>query len=195
MIDHVLAASLQPDTNELQLAAVGPDDRINELEFYFPLKPVSAGTLSSIFQEHGRHAISKEFPQQLDTLTFSPLSGFMKGYIDMIFQYENRYFLVDWKSNYLGPRLADYSQLRLMQTMQDNFYVLQYHIYTLALHQYLRRQKGDYCYENDFAGVFYIYIRGVDRKHGMKFGVFADIPDPALIHALGLALIPDYSHE
>ena len=51
----------------------------------------------------------------------------------------------------------------------------------------------DYDYENDFGGIFYIFIRGVDRRHGLEFGVFTDKPDPALIHALGQALIPGYS--
>ena len=195
MIDHVLTTPLGRDPNVLQLATIGNDARINELEFYFPLKTVSAATISKIFLEHGLQEMSDGFPQQLDSLSFSTLSGFMKGYIDMLFQHEGRYYLVDWKSNYLGSNLAEYSQPRLVQTMQDNFYVLQYHIYALALHLYLRHQKSDYRYENYFGGVFYIYIRGVNRKHGMKYGIFADMPDPALIHALGHALIPDYSYD
>ena len=76
--------------------------------------------------------------------------------------------------------------------MRDELYTLQYHIYTLALHQYLRRRLPGYRYERHFGGVAYVFLRGVDRRRGPEFGVFVDTPHPELVHALGRALIPDY---
>jgi exodeoxyribonuclease V beta subunit len=76
--------------------------------------------------------------------------------------------------------------------MVANYYILQYHIYTLGLHQYLRYQQPDYRYEKDFGGVFYIFIRGVNESMGPGHGVFYDLPAPELIDSLGQALIPGY---
>jgi exodeoxyribonuclease V beta subunit len=76
--------------------------------------------------------------------------------------------------------------------MQADYYTLQYSIYALALHQHLRLRKPDYCYRDDFGGVFYIFIRGVDPKLGPDYGIFFDLPDADFIQALGRALIPGY---
>ena len=116
----------------------------------------------------------------------------MKGYIDMVFRHQGRFYLLDWKSNYLGPTLDHYNQSSMQETMAANYYILQYHIYTVALHQYLRYQQPDYRYENDFGGVFYVFIRGVNEFKSPEHGVFYDRPDPDLIHSLGQSLIPGY---
>ena len=167
-------------------------DRNNEMEFYFPLNPIAPGNLSRIFKDHGRLEMAAEFPAQLEKLTFAPLTGFMKGYIDMIFEHQGRFYLVDWKSNHLGSAHEHYDQTALHTTMQADYYILQYHIYTLALHQHLRLRKPDYSYGDDFGGVFYIFIRGVDDNRGPDYGIFFDLPDADLIEALGEALIPGY---
>jgi exodeoxyribonuclease V beta subunit len=114
----------------------------------------------------------------------------MKGYIDMVFHEKGRYYLVDWKSNLLGTRVEDYSKDTLNTVMSNDFYILQYHLYTLALYQYLWVQLPGFDYEKDFGGVFYIFIRGVDPDHGPEFGIYKDYPSPDLIRALARALIP-----
>ena len=76
--------------------------------------------------------------------------------------------------------------------MKNDYYILQYHLYTLALHQYLRQQLPDYRYEKDFGGVFYIFIRGVDPDLGPEFGIYKDLPNPKLIDALAQALFPGH---
>ena len=95
-----------------------------------------------------------EFPERIERLDFSPIKGFMKGFIDMVFQYQGRFYLVDWKSNYLGNRVEDYGQEKLKEVMENEFYVLQYHIYSLALHQYLKTRILDYDYERHFGKVY-----------------------------------------
>lgn len=76
--------------------------------------------------------------------------------------------------------------------MQSEYYILQYHLYTLALHQYLRLGKPDYRYEKDLGGIFYLFIRGVDPDRGPEYGIYYDLPEPGLIHSLGKTLIPGY---
>ena len=189
MIGKVLAVPLQPGKNGLTLSSIGMKDRLSELEFYFPLKPITPKKLKTVFAEHGRPEITGDFPDQIEKLNFLPAQGFMKGFIDLIFQFQGRYYLVDWKSNFLGSRVEDYGKKALLREMKENFYILQYHIYTLALHQYLKNRVRDYDYEKHFGGVFYVFLRGVDPERGAEFGIYRDQPGKELISALGRELI------
>jgi exodeoxyribonuclease V beta subunit len=193
MIANVMSIPLQPHPDGFTLSAVSNQNRINEMEFYFPVNSIRPSMLSQIFKEHGNMELRPGFSDRLEKLTFAPSAGFMKGYIDMIFQHRGRFYLLDWKSNYLGPTIDSYDQTAIHKTMQEDYYILQSHIYTLALHLYLRLRKPDYRYEIDFGGVFYIFLRGVAATHGPQYGIFSDRPIPQLIDALGNALIPAYS--
>jgi exodeoxyribonuclease V beta subunit len=192
-ISTVLAVPLLPDLSAFRLSSLKAGDRLNEMEFYFPLNPVTPGTLTKAFSAIASPYIFQQFPARLKNLSFTPSVGFMKGYIDMVFRHQGRFYLLDWKSNYLGPTPEHYDQSSLQKAMDTHYYILQYHIYTLALHQYLRYQQPGYSYESDFGGVFYIFLRGLNELKGSKQGVFYDRPDPALIDALGNSLIPGYS--
>ena len=114
----------------------------------------------------------------------------MKGFMDLVFQWHDRFYLVDWKSNFLGDRIEDYGQESLELAMKKEFYVLQYHIYTLALDQYLNLRLPNYSYEKHFGGVFYIFLRGVDPKSGPDYGIYRGLPSPELIEVLRKELIP-----
>jgi len=189
MIGKVLAAPLQSGENGLTLSRIGKIDRLSELEFYFPLEPITPKKLKKVFAEHGGPEIAADFPDQIENLNFAPAQGFMKGFIDLLFQFQGKFYLVDWKSNFLGNRVEDYGKKTLLREMNENFYILQYHIYTLALHQYLRNRLGDYDYEKHFGGVFYIFLRGVDPERGQEFGIYRDLPGKELIEALSRELI------
>jgi exodeoxyribonuclease V beta subunit len=128
----------------------------------------------------------------MERLTFSPVKGLMKGYLDVLFQHEGRYFIVDWKSNFLGTALENYQREFLNAEMQKAFYVLQYHLYVLATHLHLKMKLPGYVYEKDFGGAFYIFLRGIDAARGPDVGIFEDRPDIHLVDALGKALIPNY---
>jgi exodeoxyribonuclease V beta subunit len=80
----------------------------------------------------------------------------------------------------------------LNTVMSNDFYILQYHLYTLALYQYLGIRLPGFDYEKDFGGVFYLFIRGIDPDRGPEFGIYRDFPRPELIKALARALIPEY---
>ncbi len=113
----------------------------------------------------------------------------MKGFMDMVFQFEERFYLVDWKSNFLGSRVEDYGQDCLARAMREELYTLQYHIYTVALNQYLSLRLPSYDYETHFGGVYYIFLRGVDPDQGPDYGIYRDRPSGELINALCESLI------
>lgn len=106
----------------------------------------------------------------------------LKGFIDLVFEHQGRYYIVDWKSNHLGNHPDDYSQSRIEQAMIDHRYDLQYHIYALALHRFLTLRLADYNYAQHFGGVYYLFLRGV--VPGSDNGIFHTRPDQQLIEQL-----------
>jgi exodeoxyribonuclease V beta subunit len=189
MIRNVLSIPLDAGQGDFTLSRVRNEDRLNELEFYFPLREISPKKLGRIFERYAGSELPADFPSLIGELDFAAVQGFMKGFIDMVFQFRDKFYLVDWKSNFLGNRVEDYHQDALAEAMKTNFYILQYHIYTLALHQYLSVRKEDYSYQKDFGGVYYIFLRGIDPEKGAAFGVYQAKPPELLISELGRELI------
>jgi exodeoxyribonuclease V beta subunit len=191
MVQNVLTVELPGNSQDMVLASIHPSQRMNEMEFYFPVRSLSLQTIRDIFIDSGGGDFPVTFPEQMEKLTFSPAKGFMKGFIDLVFQHQGQFYIVDWKSNYLGPNIDAYQRKKLTRVMRDSFYPLQYQIYILALQQYLRLRIPGYRYETDFGGVFYLFCRGIDPQMGAKFGIFHDRPSPGFIHELEKALIPN----
>jgi exodeoxyribonuclease V beta subunit len=108
----------------------------------------------------------------------------MRGFIDLIFEADGRYWLVDYKSNWLGPTLDDYRADRLPPAMARDAYWLQYLIYTVVLHRLLRLRLPGYDYDTHVGGVFYLFLRGIHPERGAASGVFHDRPSRALVEAL-----------
>ena len=189
MIGKVLAVPLLTGTNSLTLSSVTMKDRLSELQFYFPLEPITPKKLKEIFARHGDTGIPAEFPDRIEELNFQPARGFMKGFMDLVFQYQGRFYLVDWKSNLLGHRVPDYGPEAMAAEMGEQFYILQYHLYVIALSQYLKMRIPNYDYDRHFGGVFYIFLRGVDPESGPEYGVYRDRPKRELIDTLCETLI------
>ncbi|MCD6153155.1 MAG: exodeoxyribonuclease V subunit beta [Syntrophobacterales bacterium] len=189
MINRVLTVPLKPDASDFTLSRIGNQDRLSELEFYFPLKSITPKTLKGVFAAYKEPVSLENFPERIGQLHFMPVRGFMKGFIDMVFHFEGRYYLVDWKSNYLGGSVEDYGQDALVTAMDEHYYVFQYYIYTVALNQYLKLRLPGYDYEKHFGGVFYIFLRGVDPAKGLQYGIYSDRPSAKLINELGTAFI------
>ncbi|MBN1547878.1 MAG: exodeoxyribonuclease V subunit beta [Syntrophaceae bacterium] len=196
MVTKVTTLSLPVPTanaSDLTLSNLAPGDRRNEVEFYFPLKKISRDDLARLFRKGANMADSglSQAPKLhcLERLHFRPLEGYLKGFIDLIFSFEGRFYLADWKSNYLGNRLEDYGQKELIRIMDEGFYYIQYHLYALALHQYLALRVPGYRYEDHFGGVYYLFLRGMDPASGSTSGVFHDRPPLALLEMMREALI------
>ena len=117
-------------------------------------------------------------------MAFERVNGYMKGFIDLTFKAQGRYYILDYKSNWLGPSPQDYASPRLLQAMAREQYYLQYLIYCLALHRYLGLRLPDYDYEVHFGGVFYLFLRGMGHEDAPGCGIFWDRPGSGLIAAL-----------
>jgi len=189
VIKDLINVPLDPELKGLSLCKVSLQARINEMEFYFPLKRIDAELLEGVMKEWDLIESASRLPGEVDRLRFDPVQGFMRGFIDMIFSWKGRFFIVDWKSNHLGNRKEDYSFEQLHREMKRRFYFLQLAIYTVALDQYLRVNLPDYSYENDFGKVYYIFLRGISAEKGPKFGIYGYRPSPKLLQRLREVLI------
>jgi exodeoxyribonuclease V beta subunit len=183
MLRNIVTVPLEVEKNYLTLSSIRNEDRLNELEFYFPMKSVSTRGLNRLFEKYTELLPVREFPERIGRLNFAPAKGFMRGFIDMVFCFEGRYYLVDWKSNHLGDRVSDYGQDAMAIAMGQELYNLQYYIYTMALHQYLRLRVPGYDYERHFGGVFYVFLRGID-PFNPHVGIYRDRPSVELIGEL-----------
>ncbi|MDX1656312.1 MAG: 3'-5' exonuclease, partial [Candidatus Competibacteraceae bacterium] len=179
-IEGILAAPLDRLGN-LRLEDIPFGRRLNELEFYYPLPYFSDRQLRTLLLKHG---LAGPIRERIGSLVFSPVQGFMKGYIDLIFEAGGAYYLADYKSNWLGGSLEAYREEQLPAVMAREGYYLQYLIYTVALHRYLALRLPDYDYDRHFGGVFYLFLRGMDPEKGPDYGVFRDRPQRALVEAL-----------
>jgi len=191
MVTKALSAPLLPECEGFALSRLERRDRLNELEFYFPLKEISPQVLAGILAGRSGSKVPAVFPEALGRLQFAPVRGYLMGFMDMVFRVDGRFYLVDWKSNHLGDRLEDYHVEALAKVMEERYYVLQYHLYTVALDQYLRLRLPGYDYERHFGGVFYLFLRGVEPELGTDYGIFRDRPTGELVEALRESLIDD----
>ncbi len=192
MIDPVVkilsrAVNLPLNDRGLKLKTIGPPERLDEMSFYFPLKKITRDYLSGLFRPYLYDMPS--LSSLANRLEISPVEGFMRGFMDLVFLFEGKYYLLDWKSNYLGSDREAYSPTSLARQMEASFYVFQYLIYTVALNEYLKQRDKGYRYERDFGGVFYLFLRGMDPKYGNGYGVFFDRPREGFIEALADGLI------
>jgi exodeoxyribonuclease V beta subunit len=162
-VTQMVRATLQvPLAPGLKLADIGSGARLAEMEFYFPFRCLEASALAHTFGE---------LPTSIGHVKFEPQRGFLKGFIDLVFEHGGRFYIVDWKSNWLGPDRAAYTLENMRGEMTRHHYVLQSHLYVIALHRFLALRKPRYRYAEHFGGVFYLFLRGIDPS-APEFGVF-----------------------
>lgn len=195
MLHNMLNAVLQTplalaDGQVMQLATLPLNRRLTEWEFHLPARHFSAARCNEILRRH-------QFP--LPPLGFSSLQGFLKGFVDLIFEHKGRYYVLDWKSNHLGHAPQDYAAAGMAEAMTEHLYSLQYLLYCVALDCYLRRRLPGYDPALHLGGAVYVFVRGV-RPHwrdaaGQACGVFYDRPSPELIAELGQLFSDPETHH
>ena len=166
-----------PLSNEIgiALADLANKDCIKEMPFYLAIR-------EHFDVEAFNRALKAHHHLPSEPLQFEQIQGMVRGSIDLVFRHNGKYYLVDYKSNFLGSTLADYNQEALKKEMLHSHYDWQYLIYTLALHRYLQSVVPDYDYARDFGGVFYLFLRGMNGEP--QSGVFYDRPSVELITEL-----------
>lgn len=112
------------------------------------------------------------------------LNGMLKGFIDLVFEHEGRFYVLDYKSNWLGASDEAYRDETMQAAVLAHRYELQYLFYLLALHRLLKVRLPDYDYDRHVGGALYLFLRG---SGALSRGVFAARPNRAVIEALDAA--------
>ena len=143
--------SLSVKDPSFYLANLDPSCMYREMPFMFPCDPES----------------KKNSPVNSESL--------IRGVIDLVFLRRDKYYIVDWKSNWLGQRREDYSHDAMEQAMSENGYFLQASIYTEALGRYLKIVDPR-PFKDCFGGIFYLFMRGMSPDQ--RTGIHHFIPKP-----------------
>lgn len=175
IVINSLAANLD-EKGSLKLQQISVADRLNEMEFFFSVSNLDPKSLQTTLASYSQYETAAA------GLNFSAFEGLMQGFIDLVVRKDGQYFIVDYKSNWLGETLEHYSQMALKGAINSHRYNLQYLIYTVALHRYLSKRIPDYDYESHFGGVYYLFVRGMRPQSSS--GVWFDKPPFELIRAL-----------
>jgi exodeoxyribonuclease V beta subunit len=183
MVEQVMGTELEPG---LVLQSLERKDRMEEMEFYFPVNPGFLPELASALPKgcllrHYLEGVAKSEKHRIAS------DGYLKGLVDLIFRADGKHYVLDWKSNKLNGRPDGFGSAQIEREMLDHHYILQYHLYVVATHRFLQSRLPDYSYEEHFGGVYYLFTRGM--QIGSQSGIFRDLPDLSVIEALDQFLV------
>jgi exodeoxyribonuclease V beta subunit len=165
------------DGGGLTLTRLQGSRRLPELGFTFPVRDLDVQRLRAILVDPAM-GLAEPLRQAAERLTFDGLRGFLKGFIDLTFEHDGRWYILDYKSNWLGPDASHYGGERLLQALAGEHYYLQYLIYLVALRRFLRQRLADFR-DDQLGGAFYLFLRGMPEA-----GVYFARPSDALLDAL-----------
>jgi exodeoxyribonuclease V beta subunit len=176
LLTTLIAATLNVRLPEgLRLCDLAAAHRRDEMEFHLHLAPTAIADLIALLHAHGVVSERRGFGLR------RRLEGLLTGRIDLVYRHDGRFYVLDYKSN----RLPAYDAESLDAAVRDSEYDLQYVLYTLALHRWLRFRLGtNYDYARDLGGVRYLFCRGLDPERDDGHGIHALRPPQALIESL-----------
>jgi exodeoxyribonuclease V beta subunit len=125
-----------------------------EMEFWFASHKVDVLKLDALVCQYTHNGVARVAAEPV------LLNGMFKGFIDLTFEHDGRYYVADYKSNWLGVDDAAYTEQAMEQSILDNRYDLQYVLYLLALHRQLKARLADYDYDRHVGGALYLFLRG-----------------------------------
>jgi len=194
----------------LRVADLPACRRLHELNFDLTLEQVRAADLAAAFANHPGGLFGADYAASLAKLPIDS-SGFLTGSIDLVFRADpepaggdGRWWVADWKSNWLGQRDDDgqplacgprhYSQAAMADLMATSHYPLQAHLYLVALHRYLGWRLSGYDPTVHLGGYSYVFLRGTPGPEGQAAlpgavpGMVVERPPLGRILALDRAL-------
>jgi exodeoxyribonuclease V beta subunit len=178
MLDDLKVTRL--DRLDVRLETAATNTGLSEWEFLLPLGAagITGQALSNIFAHHARNDDERNYSLDLSGLPGQALSGMLTGYIDRLVRADGGWGVIDWKSNYLGPRYADYCRSAMWRCAARQHYLLQIHLYLVALRRYLRLYgSGTQAVSGSL-----LFLRGVLPDAGQ--GVLEITPSEALLNDL-----------
>lgn len=174
-IGHLLQTPLPVDNDLVALSSL--QHYQIEMEFWFASHKVDVLALDKLVCQHTHNGVSRVAAEPV------LLNGMFKGFIDLTFEHDGRYYVADYKSNWLGPDDSAYTQDAMEQSILEHRYDLQYVLYLLALHRQLKARLPDYDYDRHVGGALYLFLRGTQAT---SQGAYFTRPPRELIEGLDL---------
>jgi len=175
MVNHVMRAQINlPGSEQFALCDLDDQRKLPELGFYFSVDKVN------------RQVINQYVGEDATMGGETDIEGLMTGFMDLVFEHNGRYYILDWKSNHLGNDVKNYGNDCMEEAMTGSNYHLQYMIYTVALKRWLEKKIGGFDFDKHFGGVIYVFLRGV--REGGQTGIYTKRPEKDQIEALDSAL-------
>lgn len=181
-IRSLMSVGIPTDSSTIRLSKLSDRNLLREAPFHLGTPHLKTSVLKSVLNKHLPEFLRKD-SSWYQGLPDTHIQGFLKGFMDLVIFHENRFYLLDWKSNQLGRFAEAYDPEYLPAAMCQSAYPLQYLIYTVALVRFLRLRKPGFDYEQHFGGVLYIFLRGIDQEKPGR-GVYFHKPESSLISAL-----------
>jgi exodeoxyribonuclease V beta subunit len=174
------------------LRDVAPRRARHEWQFTLPVAnaeaPLRARALAEAFRVSDAPAL-RAYADAVEGLAVRQLFGFLQGFVDLVVEHGGRWYVVDWKSNRLPLAPESYSADALMATMASHHYLLQAHLYQVALHRFLRARLVGYDPSQHLGGAAYAFLRGfVPEASSTGHGWCTLLAEPAVIEALDRAI-------
>jgi len=170
MVTHMMNVEITCNAEKFALNEITNEQKITELEFCFSMDKVNKTKLNEILGD------------EADLGGEADIEGLMTGFIDLFFEHKGKYYILDWKSNYLGNAIESYGKEGLNEAMKSSNYNLQYMIYTIAVKRWLETRIENFDYDLQFGGIVYLFLRGV--RDGHQTGIFTTKPGLDKIESL-----------
>lgn len=177
LLATIVSTPLVSGQASFSLADLDERHCIREMPFYFHMSRMETARINEILADE----------PTVVPLSHKVMQGYLTGFVDLVCAHEGRFYILDYKTNFLGNSVTDYSSDRLEQAMASHNYGLQYWIYTLVLHRHLQNMLPDYSYDTHFGGVMYLFVRGM-MPAVPGSGVFSTLPSPGVLARLDSAV-------
>ena len=174
LLGHTMNTIISLDREAFKLSQITSPKKLPELQFNFSVNQANKEVINGYLGEDAHLGGD------------AGLEGLMTGFVDLLFEHNGRYYILDWKSNHLGNSLEYYNQKGLEEAMTANNYHLQYMIYTVAVKRWLESKIDGFDYDQHFGGVIYLFLRGV--RQDSTTGIFKTVPERKKIEELDKAL-------
>ena len=188
LLKDVLGATIFDKTvfgtqNSLRLCDLDPSRKTAEMNFTIAIGDPSEGRLPVTAKNLSRLLTHFDPLYHINIENDRELKGYLTGAIDLVFEFEEKFFVLDWKGTKLAEQAEDFTTDRMMEEIRRHHYSLQYLIYLVALRRHLRF-CGVKNPDENIAGAIYAFIRGIRADDEKPFGVFIARPPRALIECL-----------
>ncbi len=154
--------------------------QLHELEFTLRLDEPDLGPLPDLLRAHGAPRLAPDYPARVSELPHHALARFLRGYVDLVFEWEGRWYLADYKSNLLPT----YTQDTLVGASEDAHYLLQMLLYSAAVNRHLSQRIDDFDPATQWGGVLLLFLRGMHGCQTPGAGVYFDPQSAELIAAV-----------